>query len=184
MRAFIILTTVALVLFSFTTVYAQVPPPPTPIESRSGGVELRGEFVPLVGLPGVTDESGNRSLAGYLNTLFRLTIGIGALIAVIKIIWGGIQYMSSDSFFKKAEGISDIKNALLGLLIILSTVLIIRLINPDILNLEVLQGLPPLPVVQLVQPPPSPIAYTPGATSGAVPDDIRRAFDSTLSAGQ
>lgn len=122
--------------------------PSSSVTSGSGGSALDAQFVPLVGLPGVTDESGSRTLAGYLNALFRLAIGIGALIAVIKVIWGGIQYMSSDSFFTKAQGIKDVQNALLGLLIILSTVVVIRLINPDILNLNVLQGLEPIqPVV-------------------------------------
>ena len=103
-----------------------------------------GGFVPLVGLPGLTDESAKRSLADYLNALFRLAIGIGALIAVIKIIFAGIKYMSRDSFFAKEEAKSDIQTALLGLLIMLSVVLVLTVINPNLLNLNVLQELPAL----------------------------------------
>ena len=98
-------------------------------------------FVPLTNLPGLTDQTGNRTLADYINVLYRLAIGIGALLAVIKITYAGIKYMSSDAFASKEEAKKDITGALFGLLIMLSTVVILQLIYPNILNINVLQGL-------------------------------------------
>lgn len=99
--------------------------------------------MPLTGLPGLTDNQ-SRSLADYLNILFRLSIGLGALAGVIKITMAGIKYMSSDAFSSKEEAKKDITGALLGLLIMLSTVVILQFIYPGILNLSVLQQLPPI----------------------------------------
>lgn len=99
------------------------------------------QFIPLTNLPGLPDETGKRTLADYINVLYRLSIGLGALVAVIKITFAGIKYMSSDAFSSKEEAKKDITAALFGLLIMLSTVVILQLIYPDILNLNVLQKL-------------------------------------------
>lgn len=101
------------------------------------------EFVPLAGLPGLTDNTQSRTLADYINVLFRLAIGLGALAAVIRITIAGIKYMGDDSFSSKQSAKEDIKNSLLGILILLSTFIILYLINPNILNLNILQSLQP-----------------------------------------
>jgi len=154
-----LLLTIAMVacvfgLFSAGIVGAQepnVPPQPNPdtnpefsdfgttgtLPTRTSNVDTSGGFVPLVGLPGLTDTSAKRTLADYLNALFRLAIGLGALIAVIRIIYAGVKYMSRDSFFAKEEAKSDIQTSLLGLLIMLSVVLVLTVINPNLLNLNV-----------------------------------------------
>lgn len=110
-------------------------------------------FVPLTNLPGLTENESERTLAEYLNILFRLAIGIGALVGVIQITIAGIKYMSSDAFSTKEQAKKDITGALLGLLIMLSTVVILKFIYPDILNLNVLQNLKPVEVLT----PPSPL---------------------------
>jgi hypothetical protein len=105
-------------------------------------------------LPGLTDQpSQGRTLADYINVLYRLSIGIGAFIAVIQITLAGIKYMSTDAFSSKEQAKKDITAALLGLLIMLSTVVILNLIYPRILEINVLQGLAPVKVL----PAPTPV---------------------------
>lgn len=89
-------------------------------------------YVPLVGIPGVTDP--NTDFNTYVNILYALSISIAALLAVIKIVIGGVKWMMSDIVTNKSEAKSDIRGALLGLLVVLAAVLIITVINPDILD--------------------------------------------------
>lgn len=104
-------------------------------------------FVPLTNLPGLTTSPAERTLADYLNVLYRLSVGIAALAAVIKLTLAGVKYMATDAFSSKEEAKRDITASLFGLLIILSTVLILQLIYPGILDLNVLQKLPVLEAV-------------------------------------
>ena len=102
-------------------------------------VSAADDFVALAEIPGVTDST--RSIATYLNALFRIAVGVGAFLAVIKITLAGIKYMSNDAFSSKEVAKKDIQGALLGLLIILSTVIILNIINPQILNLNVFDSI-------------------------------------------
>jgi hypothetical protein len=125
---------------------------PVPGESPPGQPASPQGFVPLTGLPGVTDQPQSTTLAGYLNALFRIAIGLGALVGVVKITLAGIKYMSSDAFSSKEEAKKDITSTLLGLLIMLSTFVILNTIYPNILNLNVLQELKPLKPVNSNEP--------------------------------
>lgn len=85
--------------------------------------------ISLVELPRA-DTSG--SFNNFVNTLYYLSIGIAGLLAVIKIIIAGVKYMLSDIVTDKSDAKSDIKGALLGLLIVLGAVLILGIINPQL----------------------------------------------------
>ncbi len=115
---------------------------PATVSNTAQGPAAKGVYTPLVNLPGL--DGANRTLPEYINVLFRLAVGIGALIAVVKIIVAGVKYMSSDVVFSKEEAKKDIQNSLLGLLIILSTVVVLQTINRNILNLDILQRMSPL----------------------------------------
>lgn len=92
-------------------------------------------YTPLEALPGVSDWDG--TLSGYLNRMFSLFIGICAVLAVLMIVISGFQYMTSgDSESARKEAKSRITGALLGLLIALSSVLILQTINPDLLDFD------------------------------------------------
>jgi hypothetical protein len=88
------------------------------------------QFQPLVGIPGVTDPNANFNT--YINALYALSISIAGLLAVIKIIIAGVKYMLSDVVTSKQEAKSDIQGALIGLLIVVSAVLILTVINPQL----------------------------------------------------
>lgn len=95
----------------------------------------------LVTIPGIDP---NASTEGYVNALYFLSITIAALLAVFRIIYGGIQYMLSDVVTSKSEAIKSIRGALLGLLIVLGAVLILNTINVNLTTLNIFQNAPAL----------------------------------------
>ncbi len=98
------------------------------------------EFVPLAPIPGLTDSAAVREsadLADFFNSLYRILIGLAAIIAVVEIMIGGFQIATNDSVSKKSDGKERIKQALLGLVLVLLPVFVFSLINPSILNLDI-----------------------------------------------
>jgi hypothetical protein len=93
-------------------------------------------YTPLAPLPGFTsiDVTDVNGLSIYLNTMIALFIGICAVLAVIMIVLGGIQYATSELISSKEAGKERIRNALFGLLLALGSWLILNTINPDLLN--------------------------------------------------
>ncbi|MEK7646344.1 MAG: hypothetical protein AAB381_01460 [Patescibacteria group bacterium] len=66
----------------------------------------------------------------YVQYLFNLAIALAAVSAVFMIVWGGFQYMSTDSWQGKGAGLEKVKNAALGLLLVLTSYIILRTIDP------------------------------------------------------
>lgn len=97
---------------------------------------IAADFVPLVGIPGVTD--GPQDFNAYINALYTLSISVAALIAVLKIIVAGAKYMLDDTGVgSKSAAKEDIRNALVGLLIIISAVVILDTVNTDLTNMQI-----------------------------------------------
>lgn len=80
--------------------------------------------------------SSTPDLPTFLNKAFQLAIAIGAILAVLRIIYGGALYMGTDVFSKKNDAKTILQDAVLGLLLLLGTYLILNQINPDLLNLN------------------------------------------------
>lgn len=97
-----------------------------------------GNFVPLTNIPGLTQGAvaNSNGLANFLNNLYKYLIGVAAVLAVIMIIWGGLEISTQDSVSKKSDGKQRITQAILGLVLVLSPVLVFSIINPSILNLS------------------------------------------------
>src|ERR1035437_595809 len=76
------------------------------------------------------------SLASYVNLIIKILIGLAAVLAVIMIILGGIQYMGSELISSKEEGKKKITNALIGLVVALGAYLLLFTINPNLLNVN------------------------------------------------
>ena len=95
-------------------------------------------FVPLTNIPGLTSGAvaDTTGLANFLNNLYKYLIGLAAILAVIEIIWGGLEISTQDSVSKKSDGKERITQAILGLILVLSPVLVFSIINPSILNLS------------------------------------------------
>lgn len=105
------------------------------------------DFVPLEpnAFPGVDTSTGVSNLANFLGQMFKFGIALAVALAVIMCIWGGIEYMTTDSWQKKSGGQKKINDSLKGLALALSSYLILYLINPNLVdfsNNTVIGGLP------------------------------------------
>ncbi|MDB5244828.1 MAG: hypothetical protein JWN18_698 [Parcubacteria group bacterium] len=99
-------------------------------------------FTALAPIPGLTDQSNtavvnSTSLANFLNNLYKYLIGLAAVIAIIEIIWGGLEISTKDSVSKQSDGKNRIYQAVLGLILVLLPALVFSIINPSILNLSI-----------------------------------------------
>ena len=95
------------------------------------------DYVPLVdSLPSAVTDNTN-DLAGFLIGWFTVLVGAVTVLAVIWIVLGGIQYMSTDAYSTKSEGKRKITNELIGLLLAGLSWVILYTINPRILDIRV-----------------------------------------------
>ncbi len=111
-----------------------------------GGIAYAQDFVPIVPLPDLPID-GSATLPDYLNRVFQLSIMLGGILAVVFLIIGGFEYMTSEATGKK-DGKERIQNALLGLALLLFSYLILYIINPNILKLDVLGAPTAAPITQ------------------------------------
>jgi len=104
-------------------------------------------FVPLADTsqsPLISQAYNSGNLVDFVNTLFRMAISLGAILAVVRIAWAGYQYMTTDSFGSKSHAKEVLGDVALGLLLLLSIWLILYQINPDLLNLTFLKDITPI----------------------------------------
>jgi hypothetical protein len=98
-----------------------------------------------VPLPGLEEPT----LPGYVAYFFTFVIGVAGLLAVLALVLGGVRYLTS---FGNPEVMSDAKQrmfgGILGLILLTSSFLILKTINPELIIPE-LRPLIPLPGVYL-----------------------------------
>ena len=116
--------------------------------ANASGVESYHALAPIGNF--VQQDVSVTNLTAYLNGMFKLGIAIAGALAVIMIIWGGIQYMSTDSINGQSEGKKKITAAITGLIVALGSYMLLNTISPDLLatNLNLqpvsVQGIPAL----------------------------------------
>ena len=93
-------------------------------------------YIPLEPLPGISEANQPVNFDTFISGLFRFSIGFAAALAVVMIIVGGIQYLSTDAWQGKSEGKERIKNALAGLLLAISSWIILNTINPELTSIN------------------------------------------------
>jgi len=79
----------------------------------------------------------DQNLASYINSMFKVAISAGAIIAVIRLGVAGFKYMGSDMWSTKSKAREDIGEVFLGLMLLLSLWIILNQINPNLLNLNI-----------------------------------------------
>lgn len=85
----------------------------------------------------ILKRNDSKSLCALLNSWFRIGIALAGLLAVVMIVIGGIQYATTDAMTDKSGGKEKIMNALWGLLLALTTYLILNTVNPALTNCEI-----------------------------------------------
>lgn len=122
---------------SFTKTFGGVPiePPPPPPPPKT---EINIKFPCPSGEFGVGEcpEITTDSIPNYIVRLYQFSIGIAGILAVGMIIAGAIMYSVSGAVDKKAEGKDMIMSALWGVLLLFGSYLILKTINPRLIDLK------------------------------------------------
>lgn len=77
------------------------------------------------------------NFGAYLNMMIKIFIGVCAVLSVVMIIVGGLQYMTSELAHSKEAGKERILQAILGLIIALGAYALLYTINPDLLKSDI-----------------------------------------------
>lgn len=86
-----------------------------------------------VPFPGQTDPIDGP--ADYIRTIYKFGLGFGALLAMVMIVIGAVQYTLSEAVTSKEDAKARIMSAIWGLVLLLAATLILYTVNPDIPNL-------------------------------------------------
>ncbi len=78
-------------------------------------------------------------LAQYISGIYRLSVGLGAILAAIMIVYGGFRYMLAAALPQVQESKSIIQDAVIGLVVLLSSFLILKTINPKLVEVAPLR---------------------------------------------
>ncbi|MCI5051435.1 MAG: D-alanyl-D-alanine carboxypeptidase family protein [Candidatus Pacebacteria bacterium] len=79
-------------------------------------------------------------LGDYINSLFQIALAILAVLSVVMIVVGGVQYMTTEAIFQKEAAKGYISKAVLGLILALGIFVILNTINPRLLNINFGEG--------------------------------------------
>ena len=109
-------------------------------------------FIALSGLEGPNFStfltkafSEGSTMTTAVNALFKATIAVGAMLAVLQLARAGFMYMGGESWGTKETAKQIMRQAVMGLLILISVWIILNQINPNLLDLNVFQRVKALP---------------------------------------
>jgi len=91
-------------------------------------------YQPLTTVPGLFEAGKATNPVAIIKGIYGLAIGIGSVIATVMIIWAGFEYMYQESITGKSQAKERITNAFLGLLVILGSYILLRTINPNLVD--------------------------------------------------
>jgi len=98
----------------------------TPLPDREKTI-----FKPQVAFGGITTGT---NLANYLNSIYKYLLGFALVTTGFIIVLGGLKYMMG-----KADGLAMVKNAFIGLTLLAGTHLIMKTINPQAIELQIVE---------------------------------------------
>jgi hypothetical protein len=93
------------------------------------------------------------TIPDVLNAFFMMALSIGAILAVLRLVYAGYLYTTSDIWENKGKAKEVIREAVVGLIMLLSVWLVLNTINPDLLNLNILRSVKPSITPQASYPP-------------------------------
>lgn len=121
----------------FKLTFDPTPPPPTQFTAGTSSYDNTYEL--LAPIPGVVPGNvvgPDFNLGNYVNNLIKVIIGLASAMAVFMIVFGGIEWMMSDSFVSKGQGKKKILDAIKGLVLALGSYLILITINPNLVIID------------------------------------------------
>lgn len=113
-------------------------PDPVTLSGTTSTVDCDGEdgyclLAPIGDLERITPDV---DFGKYVNTVLGVIIGIAGAVAVVMFVVAGIQYMASDVITSKGAAIAMINNTLSGLGLLLGAFILLRTINPDLVDFK------------------------------------------------
>ncbi|MEK7452227.1 MAG: pilin, partial [Patescibacteria group bacterium] len=105
---------------------------------------------PLVLNVGIGSMKQTLDLGEYINTVYSWMIGAGITFAIVFIMIAGLQYVLGASGTEVGKAKERIMNATIGLILLLCVHLILKTVNPYLVNLQVPQ-LPMLKTIDLLK---------------------------------
>ncbi len=110
-------------------------------------------FTPNVPIPRLFEGEQpvtNTLIGSYIAAFFFYFVGAVSILAVVMMMWGGFHYITSAGNAQRMrQGKEIIGNALIGLVLALTSVLLLRTVNPALVNFR---ALVPSYVAQILQP--------------------------------
>lgn len=103
------------------------------ITDQPGEGESYKLLAPLPIFGSVFNASG-KSFGDYLSIMFTFFVSFAGVLAVVMLIFGGIQYMSTDSLSGTESGRSKMYQAVYGLIIVLASYVILNTVNPNLVK--------------------------------------------------
>ena len=98
-------------------------------------------YTPLEPIPGLTTDTGGKydltsstGFANLISAVFKILISAGALLAVLSLTLGGVQYMTANSLGNKKNGLDRAKASIYGILLIAAIYIILNTLNPNLLK--------------------------------------------------
>ncbi len=105
------------------------------------GKKCSPKFTPNVPIPGLFEgtQDVDESLFGrYVNSFYIFFAGVAGILAVVMMMWGGFHYITSGgSPARMAQGKEIISNAVIGLILLLTSYLLLNTINPRLTKLRI-----------------------------------------------
>lgn len=97
------------------------------------------QYKPLVIIEGVTDpNTTNLDFNTFVPRAYSTVISLAITMAVVMFVIGGFQYLASaGNMTNKKAGIDRMQNAVIGLLLIFSAYLILKTINPKLVEFNI-----------------------------------------------
>ncbi len=131
-----------LTIIFFATIVT-IPALPFSISAQES-YKSRGEYTLLAPLPKVTDCTDEQVAAGnvecktdikkYVEGMFQLLLGLASVFTVGSIVYGGFEYITTDNFMGKSDGIKRIQNSLWGLVLVICSWIVLYTINPRLIQ--------------------------------------------------
>ena len=142
-RFLLLILLVSLLVPSAVHAQSQSPCAPTPQQTSTVLGDAGGSlpFSPEIPIPGLFDASTVHTISGttiaeYIRAIFVYFVWIVGLLAVVMIVFGGVRWVAAAGNPVQINDARDIvNNAIIGVIIVLTSVLLLQVINPKLTNL-------------------------------------------------
>lgn len=94
------------------------------------------DYAPLAPIPQLTTSGNKVNINSFVPGAIKLGIGIAGALAVIFLMYGGVQYITTDSVANMGNAKDTIYNAIFGLLLAISSYAILYTINPKLVEFD------------------------------------------------